>query len=265
MYPLTVSPAVRFRLVVVLLLLGGMLTASADDIPATMRPNWPELEFYETDLPVWVSASQAFDKEGKLIPSLFRQEKRERLERLLQLPRDPATGCSKVLWIEQEYVNPPNRSSLAAAAESAELVLLGRVVAREIGFERGQMGQMLMVQPVELIKPAAGRTAARAYFVFVPAGRLKFKDYEICKEDPRVVVPEIGDEVILFPRYAPQGEPFLNLEYDGSMLAFETDGSVKWPDVMSPSPTATPSALQTKADVLEQLRAEVGKLERGQR
>ena len=263
MYPLAVSPAVRFRLAVVLLLLGWVASVFADDIPATLRPNWPELEFYETDLPVWVSASQAFDKEGKLISSLFRQEKREKLERLLQLPRDPATGCSKVLWIEQEYVDPPNRSSLAAAAESAELVLLGKVVARDFGFERGQMGQMLMVQPVEVIKPA-GRTAARAYFVFVPAGRLKFKEHEVCKEDPRVVIPEIGDEVIVFPRYAPQGEPFLNLEYDGSMLAFEADGSVKWPDVMSPSRAATPLALHSRADVLEQLRAEVEKLERGQ-
>lgn len=139
-----------------------------------------------------------------------------------------------MLWIDVSYVDPPDRSSLAAAVRSSDLVVWGKVVATETGFARGEVGQMLMVQPLEILKTASS-APERFYYVFVPAGRFRFAGYEICKEDPRVVVPTVGEEVVLFPRRAPAGEAFLNLEYEGSLLAFDSEGKVRLPPVMARS------------------------------
>lgn len=233
------------------------LPLKADEIPATLRPAWPQLDFYPPSLPAWVSAEQAFGEDGRLVADLFRPEALQRLNDLLYRPKDPATGCTRMLWIEQEYVNPPDRSSLKAAIRSSQLIVLGKVVAREIGFERGELGQLLMIQPIERLKPNGG-DLGRNYFVFVPAGRFQLGKLDICKEDPRVVLPEIGDEVLLFPRDAPAGEAFLNLEYEGSLVVFTADDQVRWPrsfTAESPEGGSQPGRLA----ILDEIRAEVGK------
>ena len=234
------------------------LPAAADEIPATLRPAWSQLDFYPPGLPAWVSAKQAFDEDGRLIPDFFRPEALERLNDLLYRPKDPATGCTKMLWIEQNYVNPPDRSSLIAAVRSSQLILLGKVVAREIGFERGELGQMLMIQPSEQLKPAGG-DLGRNYFVFVPAGRFQIAGLDICKEDPRFVAPEIGDDVLLFPRDAPAGEIFLNLEYEGSLVVLNADEQVKWPRSFTAADGTRGEPKASRLAILNEIRAEVGR------
>ncbi len=231
---------------------------AADEIPGTLRPAWSQLDFYPPGLPAWVSAKQAFDEDGRLIPNLFRPEALERLKDVLYRPKDPATGCTRMLWIEQEYVNPPDRSSLGAAIRSSQLIVLGKVVAREIGFERGELGQMLMIQPIEGLKPPGG-DLGRNYFVFVPAGRFQFAGLDICKEDPRFAVPEIGDDVLLFPRDAPPGETFLNIEYEGSLVVLSADDHVNWPRSFMAAAGTKGESKPGRLAILNEIRAEVGK------
>lgn len=239
--------------VLMLLLMAGVGSIFADEIPEVLRPSWPELSSYPQDIPVWVAASRAFDENGHLIPALFRDESRLRLEKVLRNPKDPATGCTKMLWIDVSYVDPPDRSSIALAVRSSETVIWGKIVATETGFVRGEVGQMLMVQPLEILKATAA-APERFYYVFVPAGRFRFAGYEVCKEDPRIVVPVVGEEVVLFPRWAPAGEPFLNLEYEGSLLAFDAEGKVRLPPVMART-LRDRENLITPADVLGEIRS----------
>lgn len=236
---------------ILLLCLAGPVFA--DEIPATLRPNWPNLTTCPSDVPVWVAAKAAFDEEGDLIPSLFLDESRWRLQRLFRIPKDPATGCAMVRWIDPSYVNPPNRSSLAEAVASSEMVIWGKVVASEPGFERGQVGQLLMVQPLEILKGETTNPPA-FYYAFVPKGRFRFAGYDICKEDPRMVAPEVGGEVVLFPYKAPAGESYLNLEYEGSLITFDAEGRVEWPQSMAVSDTHA-RIFPTPASVLEETRA----------
>jgi len=223
--------------------------ALAEEIPATLRPNWPQLGSFPKDIPVWVAASKAFDDQGRLIPAYFREISRLRLERLLRHPKDPATGCTKMLWIDPAYVDPPNRSSLASAVRSSEMVVWGKVMATEIGFERGQLGQMLAVQPLEILKGKG--VAADRFYVFVPAGRFRFGGYDVCKEDPRFVIPKVGDEMVLLPYLAPAGENYLNLEYEGSLIVFGDEGRVEWPRVMAKSNAHN---AETPVEVLGEIR-----------
>jgi hypothetical protein len=196
------------------------------------RPAWPELSAYPADLPVWVSADAAFGEDGKLDSELFLPGAGRRLEELLHRPKNPATGCLEMTWIEQEYVNPPDRSSLPAALRSSELVVWGEVVAASVGFERGDLGQLLQIRPIEVLRSRIGDEKLPFYYVFVPAGRLRFAGFEVCKIDPRVVVPEMGEEVVIFAHHATAGESYLNLEYEGSLAAFALDGKSRLPRIL---------------------------------
>jgi hypothetical protein len=238
-------------LLVLLLCSAGQ--AFADEIPATMRPNWPELSLYPNDVPVWVAAKIAFDEDGRLVPSLFLDDARRRLERVFRNPKDPATGCTKMPWIYQDHINPPDRTSLASAVATSALVVWGKVVAAEAGFERGELGQLLMVQPLEVLKGQSSSPPA-FFYVFVPKGRFRFAGHEICKEDPRVVEPEVGQELVLFPYHAPAGESFLNLEYDGSLIAFDAEGHTLWPQVMAPTEKNS-QTIPNEESVLGEIRA----------
>jgi hypothetical protein len=203
---------------------------------------------------VWVAASQAFATEGKLVPELFTAEARERLEFLLARPKDPAQGCTVITWIEQEYVNPPDRSTLARAVASSEMVVWGKVVATTVGFERGDIGQLLMVQPIEVLKPIAA-PPARIYFAFVPAGRFELAGRPICKEDPRIIVPEVGEEILLLPHHSPAGEAYLNLEYEGSLIAFGNGGEIRLPRILAAEKANSSSGASTKVDIVERIRS----------
>lgn len=129
----------------------------------------------------------------------------------------------------------------------------------DAGFERGDPGQLLVVQPIEILKPA-GAAPLRVYFAFVPAGRFALGGLEICKRDPRAVVPEVGYDVVLLPFRAAAGEAYLNLEYEGSLIVLPASSTPRLPRILS-SEAATPG-VGSKAGMIRRIRALVAGTER---
>ncbi len=207
-------------------------------------------EHVDKSYPTWVSASAASRADGSLESGLFHPGLWERLQKLLNVPPDPVKGCVPISEVLEAWVAPPDMSSLEAAFRSSELVLRGRVVDREFGFDRGTPGQLFRVDRIEDFK---GKNVLNVYYFFVPVGHFKAGKTEICKTDYRFPnIPAVEDEVVLLIPGVTDGDPFLDLTFESGLLVLRGEAALL-PGLPGEKRTSTKSILLSE---LSRLAAE---------
>lgn len=201
-----------------------VVTAPGEGIPPVVFARLPHRS---ADHPAFVSASAAFAADGMVNTALFAPSAGAMLGR--QLDRvDPLRDCIVLDEFYVDRVNPPDRSTLAKAVQTSELILQTEVVSRDYGFESSVPGQLLRVRPVEVFK---GEAPLPHYFVFLPVGTFEAGPHRFCKTDYRYPEPpEIGEQVLLLvPEVASREEPYLALDSEASIIAADEDGTVRLP------------------------------------
>jgi hypothetical protein len=230
---------------------------AAGEIPPILYANW---DYIDNSYPTWVRADAAFTSSGELIEKVFHPLNAQGLRQLLALPPDPEHGCIAITERFESWVNPPDRGSLRQAVLHSELIFRGEVVDRAYGFDRGWPGQLLRVEPREVL---LGKAVLDGYYFFVPVGTFQAGSYELCKTDYRYPEPPgRGDEVVLMLPYAAgPDEAFLDLVWETSILVLHRDGAVGVParfDLYDGEHTTREPA-PTRRRVLALVRAAVDK------
>lgn len=163
--------------------------------------------------PMWLDSSKVLNEDGTINTGLVHPDGVAEILAMRAAPRE--VGCVQFGSSFQDIVNPPSRNSPEEAAQSARLVILGKVTEKAYGLRVFLPGQLLRVVPEEILKGSPRDVAA--YFVFLPVGTFNVGSLKICKIDNRFPEPPaVGDEVLLFaPPIAEwqqdQHEPFLDL------------------------------------------------------
>ena len=90
------------------------------------------------------------------------------------------------------------------------------------------------------------------YYIFVPSGEFQAGPYKICKKDSRFpAAPRIGDEVVvLVPEVEDPAEPYLDLEWDTSLVVIHSRGEVSFPRGYSDRP-----AVDSRKELLQRVRS----------
>lgn len=166
-----------------------------------------------------------------------------------------ARGCHPVGEMFGEEVLPPDRSSLAHTAESAETVVLGTVLGKSYGFYRGIPGQLIKLAPIKTVG-LGPRSTRSAFFFFMPVGELQIGNERICKSDMRYATPPgVGEEVFVFTR-PPVGEnhDVLDVHDAREVVPIRQDGTAAVPGENDARTEARAPLLasgrQTKAQIL---------------
>ena len=181
--------------------------------------------------------------------------------RLLQGFIDTPPGSAGCVSLENFYagsVNSKDRSTLAKAAQSSKVVLVGKVRDIGFGFRGPTPGQLVEIAPEGFL---AGKLPKQPYYFFIPVGRFTVGETEICKTDTRwTQIPEIGDEVVLMlPRLTgtveqPEhitGDNFLYLDQPESLIVIGRDGHAAAAKAERGAPFMD---ARTKDDVIQQIR-----------
>jgi len=206
--------------------------------------------------PTFISADVAIEPDGKLNTDVLDDVSVVGLSTLLDnfkrgaLDRD---DCVPYGPVYVDRVNPPDRSSITAAARTSRLILEGTVAGRDYGFYRGHVpGQLLKVETRQVIK---GDRLLDWYYVFYPVGRFKAGPYTFCKTDPRLPAPpELGQQVLLLiPEVADPGEPVLDLRDENSIIVLDEKGEAHLPESFS----RTEAGRLTREQVLSEIRTVV--------
>lgn len=210
--------------------------------------------------PVWVSAAAAIDSDGAVNDELFADSLREIIESFFAQPNKG--DCYVVEEIFESRINPPNRSTLALAVESSELVLMGRITAADYGFHFYSPGMLLRIEPSEVLH---GRAPLDFYYVFFPVGNFTAGPYRICKSDSRYPrAPQVGDELLIMApaRIRLPNDPFLELEEASSVVVVPGDAKPDLPTVFKESAKAksTPS-IGSKSDLVVAVKEALSKKE----
>lgn len=258
-HSLSKRPEAVFVVVLVCALVGGLnvaptMAVSEVTIPPVLFATLPHVD---NTYPIWVSAEAAISAEGELIAELFHPHLHSRLRSYLQTPPDPAKGCIPVAKLIGDPINPPDRSHLGGAIEHSSVVLLGEVVARDFGFERGLPGQLLAVRPLRTYK---GDTRLDHYYFFMPVGRFSAGPYTFCKTDNRYPdPPELGDQVLIMAPTREETGPYLNIEDANSLIVFDekSEGRYSWQLRLDPGDVgATPGSRRpqiSREDILRRI------------
>jgi hypothetical protein len=213
----------------------------------------------EMTYPMWIDSSEILNEDGTINTTLIHPQGVREIQGLRSIPQEG--GCTQVGTYFQDQANPPTRSTPEQAAQSARLVILGKVTEKAYGLKVDIPGQLLHVVPEEVLKGQP--RDVDAYFVFLPVGIFKLGNLKICKTDSRYAEPpSVGDEVLLFaPLIAEwprdQHEPFLDLRDDGGLITIHAGGKVSQPKRYETTPT---SAFSAKEDLLGRVRAAVSKV-----
>jgi len=146
----------------------------------------------EWQYPVWVDASVAL-LDGKPNTALLGPSA-SRLAEILSSPLD--NGCHAVGPVYSQVAYPEPRDTLNDAVTHSRSNVLGLITGSAYGFYGGVAGQLFRVAPVRTFGEPV--PSGPLYF-FVPSGRFKIGDDEICKYDSSYAQPpSVGGEVFLF-------------------------------------------------------------------
>jgi hypothetical protein len=202
--------------------------------------------------PMWVDASLVFNRDGTVNTALVHPQGVKEIQALENIPR--VNGCTPVGIDFQDIVGLPPRGTAEQAAQTSQLVILGKVTEKSYGLFVDEPGQLLRVVPEEVIK---GRPRdVDAYFVFLPLGTFRMGGLKICKTDSRYPdPPAVGDQVLLFVPFQEQDqtEPLLEIQDGEGIITIHASGVVSLPKKFVQSETA--SSLVGKEALLERVRA----------
>ena len=129
------------------------------------------------------------------------------------------SDCVQVGTVHVDHAAPPPRDSFETAARNAALPLLVRVTDRSFGFFGGIPGQLIQAR---VLRTFDGKAKRELYYFFLPVGRFRVGDKEICKtDDAYAVTPEVGSEVLLFGSKPWDGEgKLLGIYGPGDIITF---------------------------------------------
>jgi hypothetical protein len=209
------------------------ITPAAPDIPPILNANW---DLIDKTFPTWVSLEAAFTSSGELVETAFNSLSLRYIRGLLSTPVDPAKGCAVYGEVYESWVNPPERHTLQLAVSNSKHIVLGKVLASEIGFDRGTAGTLFLMQPSRIEK--GGQLPSKIFF-FVPIARFRIAEKDYCKEDSRYPAPpRIGDEVLLLlPGPVGASDEFVDLRFETSLIVLPHNGSPRVPTVFRTSET----------------------------
>lgn len=139
-----------------------------------------------------------------------------------QLERAATDGCAD-LGHGDENVIPESRRTFKNAVDSADNILVTRVVARSPGFHHGVAGTLLSLETDHILK-GFGKSFNR---IFVEIGTFDIGDLSICKTSfyyPKL--PELGDKVvILFNNdWYNRDSPILSLDGFSGLIVLPPSG-----------------------------------------
>lgn len=206
----------------------------------------PEMTF-----PMWVDASLVFNPDGTVNTTLLHPQGVREMRALEAIPR--VNGCVPVGIEFQDVVNLPPRGTVEQAAQTARLVILGKVTESSYGVFVDEPGQLLRIAPEEVIKGQPREVDA--YYVFLPLGTFQMGGLKICKTDSRYPdPPAVGDQVLLFVPFQEedQTEPLLEIQDGEGIVTIHAGGAISLPKRFQSKP-GTP--LMGKEALLDRVRA----------
>jgi hypothetical protein len=205
-------------------------------------------------LPIWVDASVAIGPDRSPNHAVFGPETGLISE---FLEKTPDGKCHQVgeMYVDSAFRAP--RATLEEALTHSEVALLGRVTARAFGFYDLMPGQLLQVEPVMSF---GSRLTEPRYYFFVPVGRFKVGDAELCKTDTRYPEPpDIGDEVFLFvDKPADLTGTLFHIHTAGDIVPVGAHGVLRFPHQYTDDPKGTRLgrfSATTKSDLIGNLLA----------
>ena len=186
----------------------------------------------DSSYPSWVDASMVLNADGSLNTDLLGPSAVIILK-ALRANAPPGQGCLAVGHTFYDMIGRPERNTPEQAARNSRFVLLGTVTERTYGVGGDEPGQLLRITPDEIIKGQPLNVPA--YFVFLPAGRFKIGNLEICKTDDFYTEPPaVGEQVLLFVPDSwewrqNQGDPYLNVLDESGIITIHADATVSLP------------------------------------
>ena len=165
-------------------------------------------------VPVWVSAEVAIAAEGTLRTDVIESAKAEELKRRLELRKEPRTGIEGVAAEAEECdtitsYSPAQYSSAGSASDlvqNSRYIFSASVANLRQGFYFGTPGTLIALDPEEWLKRETENVDERPLYVFFPQATIKTPRGTICARPwPRVPMPAIGDEVLIFAYSPPIG------------------------------------------------------------
>jgi hypothetical protein len=210
-----------------LLILASLAMASGGDMPQVLYSTRPEIEY-----PVWVAAEAALDPNGKVNRKLFAEWAANTIDSMFTTI-EPVDGCIPVTAAYRQHgFMPPSRETVREAARNVPFALHGRVTGRSYGFNESVPGQLLRLEPIELLKGEPENIAE--YYVFFPVGDFAIGDHRICKSDNRLPeTPEVGDELLVTdPWRVTKDDRFIETWGIQGLIVIDDDGTVHLPKRM---------------------------------
>jgi hypothetical protein len=206
----------------------------ADDGPKHGTGSLPDVYYRPGDpdakYPVWIDQADMVTTSGGLNTALLPASEIFFIQGYLSSP--PKNGCIPVGTFFEDFNGFPPRRNLEEATASSRLTVLGTVTDAAPGFSGATPGQLLRVEPIEILKGHARKVDA--YYVFFPVGQVTLGKVKLCKTDPRYPeAPRVGDNVVLFaPDRWPwvEDDPFLDVMDDGGIVTLRHEGTVSLPD-----------------------------------
>jgi len=123
-----------------------------------------------------------------------------------------------------DSVDAPPAESLADAAERAQAVLQGRIVALTAGFYLGEPNTLLTVQVEQRVRASKAFPESATFYVVYPKARFGIGTIKFCKNDSKFkAVPAVGDQVRLTPLHGPQGKEGLLIQPGPYEIVFLQD------------------------------------------
>lgn len=211
-------------LILALVLAAGSSSTEAERI-RDLKGDLPQVLYtaltkHDPAYPTFVAGDAAINPDGSINQKLIPPSAMSTLRGILD--QQPVDGCIRTEEVWWDEMGVPERPTLKLAAERSDLIVLGKVVAREAGFRFFEAGQLLEVKVQEVIR---GHARPDHYFVFVPVADFKAGPYRICKIDRRYVAPpDVGERVVLLvPRGQDVDDEYVDV-VDGSGLVVLDEG-----------------------------------------
>jgi hypothetical protein len=217
---------------------GSRNVLRAEDAPKPGAGRLPDVYYRPGDpdakYPVWVNEANMVTPSGSLNTDLVPASESFFIKGYLSSP--PKNGCIPVGTFFKDFNGFPFRRTIEEATTSSRLTVLGIVTDEAPGFSGATPGQLLRVEPNEILKGHARKVDA--YYVFFPVGQVMLGKTKLCKTDPRYPeAPRVGDRVLLFaPDRRPwvEDDPFLDIMDDGGVVTLRHEGDVLLPDRYRP-------------------------------
>jgi hypothetical protein len=180
--------------------------------------------------PVWVDEKNMVTPSGDLNTKLIAPSQLFLMRSYLSSL--PQKGCIPVGESFEDFADLPPRRTVEEATANSRLAILGTVTTEAPGFSGAIPGQLLRVEPIEVLKGHARNVDA--YYVFFPVGQVTLGKTKLCKSDSRYPeAPQVGDSLIIFALdLSPwnENEPFLETLDEGSFITIRRGGRVSLPD-----------------------------------